>query len=304
MTTFVVSISGGKDSTACAALAIERYGAERVRMVFADTGHEHPQTYDYVHGYLPQALGLPVATVRADFSRQIARKREYVAEKWPEKGVPDSIISDALGVLSSTGNPYLDLCLWKGRFPSRRAQFCTHELKVNPIGEYILGVLDRGATVESWQGVRRDESASRRYVKDREPAGDRLTIVRPIADWTAQQTVDYVRSRGVRLNPLYSQGMNRVGCMPCINASKGELAAIAARWPEEVARVAEWERLVCLASKMGASSFFHAGEGTPLEGCHSILQTVEWARTSRGGRQWRLDIAETAACESAYGLCE
>ncbi|MGA4815516.1 phosphoadenosine phosphosulfate reductase family protein [Pseudomonas aeruginosa] len=40
-------MSGGKDSTALLLLAIER-GAEDLQAVFADTGHEHPQTYEYI----------------------------------------------------------------------------------------------------------------------------------------------------------------------------------------------------------------------------------------------------------------
>ena len=43
----VVSISGGKDSTALALLAIERE-TKNLHFVWADTGHEHPQTYEYV----------------------------------------------------------------------------------------------------------------------------------------------------------------------------------------------------------------------------------------------------------------
>jgi len=33
---------------------------------------------------------------------------------------------------------------------------------------------------------------------------------------------------------------------------------------------------------------------------------VEWARTSRGGRQFDMlaDLIEPTACASAYGLCE
>jgi 3'-phosphoadenosine 5'-phosphosulfate sulfotransferase (PAPS reductase)/FAD synthetase len=53
----VVSVSGGKDSTATALLAIERYGRENCRFVMADTGHEHEITTAYVTDYLPQALG-------------------------------------------------------------------------------------------------------------------------------------------------------------------------------------------------------------------------------------------------------
>jgi hypothetical protein len=76
----VVSMSGGKDSTAMALLAIER-GVENLHLVFADTGHEHQQTYDYIE-YLRGALGREIHTVRADFTEQIAKKREYIVAKF------------------------------------------------------------------------------------------------------------------------------------------------------------------------------------------------------------------------------
>ena len=45
MTQHIVNISGGKDSTACYLLALQR-GAT-FRAVMADTGNEHPVTIDY-----------------------------------------------------------------------------------------------------------------------------------------------------------------------------------------------------------------------------------------------------------------
>ncbi|MFP3757983.1 phosphoadenosine phosphosulfate reductase family protein, partial [Cupriavidus sp. SIMBA_020] len=54
----VVSLSGGKDSTATLLVALEQHGAENVRAVFADTGNEHEETYEYALDYLPRALGI------------------------------------------------------------------------------------------------------------------------------------------------------------------------------------------------------------------------------------------------------
>jgi 3'-phosphoadenosine 5'-phosphosulfate sulfotransferase (PAPS reductase)/FAD synthetase len=50
----IVSVSGGKDSTALLLLAIERQ-TENLQAVFADTGHEHQQTYEYVQ-YLSEKV--------------------------------------------------------------------------------------------------------------------------------------------------------------------------------------------------------------------------------------------------------
>ena len=44
----VVSISGGKDSQATACLALENHPQSHIRLVFVDTGHEHPITYQHI----------------------------------------------------------------------------------------------------------------------------------------------------------------------------------------------------------------------------------------------------------------
>lgn len=95
--------------------------------------------------------------------------------------------------------------------------------------------------------------------------------------------------------------MGRVGCMPCINSRKDELYEISRRFPEEIERVAKWERLVSKASKRGSATFFtsdHRG--------HGVHDVVNWSNTSRGGQNYDLlKIMEPIPmCSSQYGLCE
>lgn len=124
---------------------------------------------------------------------------------------------------------------------------------------------------------------------------------------------DYCKSKGIEPNPLYKQGMGRVGCMPCINANKAELKQIGMRFPDHIARIAEWERLVIAASKRGGASFIPAvfgGKHVQNSLKHAldndIYSVIEWAQTSRGGKQFSLLTAleESTACASSYGLCE
>lgn len=328
----VVSVSGGKDSTATALIAMDRVGRENCRFVFADTGNEHELTLQYVNDYMPKVFG-EVVTLKADFTRQIAGKRAYVENKWPAKGVPPEIVARALSVLHPTGNPFLDLCTWKGRFPSRKAQFCTQELKRYPLDNYMLERMAEGWELSSWRGIRRDESQNRKDAKDREMSAEGWMIEHPIAAWTAKQTVDFVLERGVLLNPLYSLGMKRVGCMPCINCGKDELLEISKRFPEHVDRIREWEAVVSMAAKRGVTTFFtdSAQESRAFvegwreeirsndDGSYSVWiesdadvfarlqidRRIEWARTSFGGRQQDFVRDEPAmACSSVYGLCE
>lgn len=258
----IVNLSGGKDSQACALLAAER--GRPFRLVMADTGHEHPLTMEHA-AYVAEFVGVPLEIVRADFTDQMEKKREYIAEKWPEKGVPAARVERALAVLQPTGIPFLDLCLWKGRFPSRMAQFCTEFLKSKAVEDAVIApTLEAGPMVQ-WLGVRRDESLNRRdapmFQRVRREPHDML-FFRPLIHWTADNVFAFSAALGARHNPLYTHGMGRVGCFPCINENKEGLRQIGARFPEAVEKLAEWEALAKDASKRGAATFF-ASDVTP-----------------------------------------
>lgn len=326
----IVNVSGGKDSAACYLLAVER---ERpFRAVMADTGHENPVTMEWVDRLHERTGGPKVEVYRADFTARLERRRMIVQTKWRADGVPEEIIERALAVLLPTGNPFLDLCLWKGRFPSRRAQFCTEFLKREVMDDQVIlpALAEHGRAVQ-WIGVRRDESQNRAqtpmFRRYRAPSG-RVLMFCPIIHWKAEECFAIAKRHGLPPNPLYLQGMGRVGCFPCINSGKSELRQIGARYPEVIERLMVWEEIVKAASKRGAATFF-ASDVTPQGAAlgRSLKakggatsdesaalpwpradEVFEWAKTSRGGRQlnW-LNLAENedgASCSSQYGLCE
>lgn len=309
----LVSISGGKDSTASLLVAIDQHPYDDIRAVFADTGNEHPATYDAVR-YLEQATGVTVEWLKQDFSEAWWRKRDYIQHKWAGKGVPDADIERALSAMNKgpTGNPFLDLCIIKGRFPSRLAQFCTQFLKTEPLTEHAMELIDEHGAVESWQGVRANESARRAKLPEREDVGGGLSIFRPILRWTVEDVFACHRRHGIEPNPLYSLGMERVGCFPCINSKKSEVREIASRFPEHIDRIEEWEAAVGAASKRAHSTFFagaNTGDNLTSAQAHAqanIRQIVEWSSTTRGGKQYDLmmELSDPPACSSSYGLCE
>lgn len=354
---------------------MERGAPNRIH-VFCDTGNEHQQTYDYVR-YLADATKTDIRWIKADFSRQMAGKREFIAKRWAadlmtgkpkidgywfrndlvgcddestvepvplpsykpimefqrlDDGVwswfpsraeqkpfsmelAQEVCEAAIAMLQPTGNPFLDLCLWKGRFPSTKARFCTEELKIFPIQQQIFEpLLSSPGTrdVYSWQGVRADESMARAKLPVLDEVGNGLFNYRPILDWTAGDVFDMHKRHGIKPNPLYLQGMGRVGCMPCVNCRKDELSEIGKRFPDEVARIARWESLVSRASKYGSSTFF-ASVTDPMVGSgdmithetHGIHRMIEWAGTTRGGRQFDLlGSLKGSGCSSSYGLCD
>lgn len=330
----IVSVSGGKDSTALYLRALER--GVPFRAVFADTGNEHDWTYDFVRALPGLVDGPEIQWVKADFTDRLARKRAYIAARWPEHGIAEAVVERAISLLYPTGNAFLDLCLWKTRFPSAKARFCTDDLKLVPMFEQVQRpVLEAGQVMFSWQGVRAEESLARsdlprlqrmnpvpysmpKAVRD---LGEdwRAYAYRPLIDWKIEDVFAFHRRHGVAWNPLYDHGMGRVGCMPCIMCKKEEMRAIAMRFPDHIDKIEAWEALVSDVSKRGNATFLNVTDDPLLAegwekpgydwslGRTGIRARVAWSKTSRGGLQYNglLDAVEnfSTSCNQ-WGACE
>lgn len=118
----IVPLSGGKDSQGAAIWAKEKYGSEITVTAFCDVKWEAIETYVHID-YLVDKLGL----------------KHYVLSSEKYDGM-------------------VDLAIKKGRFPSTTARFCTEELKIKPMIDFILGLKSHIIVVD---GVRADESESR-----------------------------------------------------------------------------------------------------------------------------------------------
>lgn len=269
----IVSVSGGKDSTVLYCWAIEQFGKDGFRAVFADTGHEHPVTLNYLRNLPLMANGPAIQWVQADFREKVRAKGKEPSE-----------------------NPFLDLMLWKGRAPSTKAQFCTEHLKIAPIRAWIESIRGNNE-VYQYHGIRAGESRRRSQMSEREFSEYHdCWIERPLLRWSEREIFDYLQACGIPPNPLYGAGFNRVGCFPCIHAIKSELAKLP-EWTWE--KLAEWEQ------KIGRS-WFPPGV---VPGVHipSIDDVRQWCRTKRGGRELDPelpDAKDVPSCMATWGVCE
>ncbi|OHT18714.1 MULTISPECIES: phosphoadenosine phosphosulfate reductase domain-containing protein [Sphingomonadales] len=238
--------------------------------------------------------------------------------------VPDHLIERALELLHPTGIPFLDMAMLHGRFPSTKVRFCTSDTKLIPLMHRKRLLLDAGVSVIDWIGERADESPARARKKPiqsvRYPSGARNILYRPIFRWSAADAFAISARHGLRHNPLYTMGMSRVGCSTCIMVRKRELRQWAMRFPAEVDRVREWERLVGIVSRrtaaLGTPASLLAAATVPGDpddhGRATIDRAIDWSRTSRGGRNYDLFLAQEQRdadedgllCDSEYGLCE
>lgn len=271
----IVSVSGGKDSTALYLWALEQWGLEGFKAVFADTGHEHPVTYNYVRNLHVMAKGPEVVWVKADFREALEKKEKPVS-----------------------GNPFRDLIVWKGRVPSTKAQFCTEHLKLKPIKQWLESIRSDSDVVEMYVGIRAAESLRRSTMPEVEWSDYYdCDLFRPLLKWSEEQVWELLKKNGVPPNPLYTEAnAARVGCYPCIHARKSELASLP-DWAWD--RLAEHEKAV-------GRSWFSAGL-VPGVFIPTIEQVKEWSKTSRGGRQVDLFAptpTDVPTCMSTWGVCE
>lgn len=299
----VVSISGGKDSTAMYLEAMERLQGDFLP-VFADTGNEHDITLDYVSRLAERTGGPKIQWVKADFRQRLYAQKSFIGANYEPEKAAEALT--ALEAIEEDSSPFLALCLWKGMFPCNVKRFCTSELKVLPIQRHVYApLLDAGHTVVSWQGIRAEESAARSKAQETESLGDGVTAYRPLLHWTVQDVFAMHRRHGLDPNPLYKLGMSRVGCMPCFMARKQEIAQIVRRFPEHIDKIRRWERLVQQASKKGVATFFPCTKvpGT-ADTRANIDRVVAWSQNETPGQMQLPFELSIPSCQSAYGLCE
>ncbi|BAR50432.1 hypothetical protein TFKS16_0076 [Tannerella forsythia KS16] len=287
----IVTFSGGKDSLA-ALLWVRNNMSKRFTTVFCDTGWESELTYKYIDE-IDRKLNLNIVMLKS---------KKY-----------DGLV---------------DLSEKKTRFPSSRRRFCTSELKIIPMIDYLLDVVNDDFIVV--QGIRGAESASRAamnascnyfkyylnpYKVDKNGKSKFHTyrrkeilrfceahatdVIRPVFGWSSTQVVNYILDNGLEPNPLYRMGMKRVGCFPCVMCGLSELHQIATRFPERIIEIAEYEKKIC-SSFFGPDKIsrkFYKGE-YPL-----VYDVVKYANNKYDAGQL-FDDREATTCMSYYGLCE
>jgi 3'-phosphoadenosine 5'-phosphosulfate sulfotransferase (PAPS reductase)/FAD synthetase len=226
--TVVVSISGGKDSAATS-LHLKELGIEHRRVV-ADTGWEEQRWLDYVRGPLTAALG-PIDMVRANIP---LTEREFATIRLACR-------NDNPLILEMLDSPMVRLVLSKAMFPSRVKKFCTDHLKLHPIRDYLANLDNPVSAI----GIRAEESQKRASMTEWEWSdGLDCWVWRPILQWSVADIIAIHARHGLRPNPLYLEGHDRLGCWLCIESPKKEVRLVSLQDPKRIQLIKQLERVV------------------------------------------------------------
>lgn len=221
------SLSGGKDSTMAAWVAtdlLDRLGHSRDRRVaiHADLGRAEWRSTLAMVEAVADHLGVPLLVVRRSAGDMVAR--------WEQRFESGKARYAALETYNLIGP-------WS----SSSLRFCTSELKVAQIGPELARRF-RGETIISVIGLRREESAARRFTPisrcdhrfaaPGNRAGTRMMSWHPLVEWTAQDVFAAHDRHGLPLHESYRvYGASRLSCAFCVLASGADLDA-SARAPD------------------------------------------------------------------------
>ena len=208
----ILSLSGGKDSTALAFFMRENMAEifEKLELVFCDTECELPETYDYLN------------KIEVFLDKKIIRIK-------PEKS-------------------FEQLYQVYKFIPSIRYRWCTTGMKINPFRKYMNKLIEeyKAQKIHLYVGIRSDEPTRiENYQKQNIETDDSILNTHyPLAEYglIKQDVFDILINNGIGF-PKYYEWRSRSGCYFCFFQKKIEWANLLERHPALFEKALYFEKI-------------------------------------------------------------
>lgn len=321
----LIPFSGGKDSQACLLWAKNQTEYKNLQAVFCDTGWEHEITYEHVK-QVTNNLDIPLVTVKSkkydgmvDMAikkgRMPSTKARFCTQELKVIPMIDHILQLQCNVFIIEGiradesikrSKMQPMCTF---FKYYFEPYKSNEIIIN---HYNSNIPKNPEQLKEFEKAtsrlilgKNDEKYFTYRKKDvllfRKKYSD--DIIRPLFNWTAQQTINYILDNGMQPNNLYYQGFSRVGCFPCIMCTKDEIKKIIDNHPKYL------ERLINAEGKVKATFFSpnyipkYAKKNKDKNGklIATIQDVVSYIKNKNNDE---ILFEETNSCSSHYKLCD
>lgn len=226
----ILGLSGGRDSAALAVHMRQTRPELPLEYFFTDTGKELPEVYSFLDR-LEGFLGCPIQRLNPD------RGFDFWLEEY---------------------NNFL---------PSPRTRWCTRQLKLKPLEQWLRTDLDAGVHVHSYVAIRADEPSRDGY----QSTHPNLRVHLPLraAGIDKRGVLDILEQADVG-EPDYYAWRSRSGCTFCFFQQKIEWVRLAERHPDAFAEAVSYEKT---ALKDGSPFTWSHGE--------SLLELTAPARVAQ-----------------------
>lgn len=226
----ILGVSGGRDSAALAVYMRNAHPNLELEYFFTDTGKELPEVYAFLDR-LEGFLGRPIQRLNPD------RGFDFWLEEY-------------------------------GNFlPSPRTRWCTRQLKLKPLEQWLRPALDAGTTVHSYVAIRSDEPTREGY----QATHPNMRVHLPLreAGIDKRGVIEILEQADVG-EPAYYDWRSRSGCTFCFFQQKIEWVRLSERHPEAFAEAVDYEKT---ALRDGSPFTWSQGE--------SLLELVEPSRVAQ-----------------------
>ncbi len=198
----ILGVSGGRDSAALAVHMRSTRPDLELEYFFTDTGKELPEVYSFLDK-LEGFLGRPIQRLNPD------RGFDFWLEEY-------------------------------GNFlPSPRTRWCTRQLKLKPLEQWLRPDLDAGVVVHSYVAIRADEPTREGY----QSTHKNMRVHLPLRDAGIDKrgVIEMLEQADVG-EPSYYDWRSRSGCTFCFFQQKIEWVRLAERHPAAFAEAVDYEK--------------------------------------------------------------
>ncbi|CCF18086.1 Phosphoadenosine phosphosulfate reductase [Pseudorhizobium banfieldiae] len=198
----ILGISGGRDSAALAVYMRQNHPELHLEYFFTDTGKELTEVYTFLDK-LEGFLGKPIQRLNPD------RDFDFWLQEY---------------------NHFL---------PSAKTRWCTRQLKLRPLEQWLKDDLENGTVVHSYVAIRADEPSREGY----QSTHPNMRVHLPLRDAGVDraQVIEMLDSSGVG-EPEYYNWRSRSGCTFCFFQQKIEWVRLMREHPAAFAEAKGYEK--------------------------------------------------------------
>ena len=262
----ILGISGGRDSAALAVHMRQTRPDLELEYFFTDTGKELVEVYEFLDR-LEGFLGQPITRL----------------------------------------NPDRDFDFWLREYnhflPSPRTRWCTRQLKLRPLEQWLKADLDAGVAVHSYVAIRADEPQRDGY----QATHPNMQVHFPLKTSGIDRAgvIDLLESAGVG-EPEYYRWRSRSGCTFCFFQQKIEWVRLLREHPDAFADARSYEKS---AMEHGSPFTWSHGESLDQLAQPQRIEAIEREFEVRRGRavsRRRINplSATPASVDDIYGIDE